>query len=219
MSDGKLIRVKLAFERDFTQIPNEWVRGGAGLSLRAIGLLTQLMSHQEGFTVTLNALAATNAEGQAAIRNAVDQLKQAGFLTIETQRGHHGKITGSLWILTDPAEKKSRSQPQLDFPRAVEPRADKPRAVNRTLKEAHSEEHLYPVNQADPSTRAGAEEDGLPADSSWVATESPADKYRRLIHAKCPLSRSGREHDWAPSGYCTNCGERQPTLIEPTVSV
>lgn len=40
-----------------------------------------------------------------------------------------------------------------------------------------------------------------------------ADRYFAALHALCtyyPLRRA-RECDWAPSGYCNNCGRPMPT--------
>jgi hypothetical protein len=156
--DGRLIRVKLKFERDYTQIPNEWLRD-PNLSLRARGLLALLMSHAEGFSVTTKQLVATNPEGETAIRAAVDELKRHRYLVVNKLRGYHGRIEGWTWELTDPAVEKSRSTPELDLPQLDEPVVAEPVVDNHVLKEAHSQEHLTKANRTTYSTRAGINEE------------------------------------------------------------
>lgn len=197
--DGRLRRVKLAFERNYTQIPNDWLRNPE-LSMKARCLLALLLSHDEGYVVTLKTLAATNREGISAIRSAVDELKRNDFLTIEQLRDRSGRLSGSVWVLTDPAEvaRKRRSQPHLpafDQPRSDEPRAENPHAVNRTSKEAKSKEDLYPGVSSNPSTRAGDEEDALARAILQAAYPAPCEGGRAHVPAS---DRAG--------GFCTVCG-------------
>lgn len=208
MADGRLLRVRLKFERDFTQIPNEWLRDRT-LSLRARGLLALLMSHDDGFTVTYKSLAATNPEGVTALSAAADELKQHGYLEVVKQRGRYGRIEGWVWALTDPAERKARSTPQLDIPNLAEPNLAEPHTGDRVLKEAHSEEHLPRDTQDDQRTRAGVEDDALTGDDSRVATPSPEALYERLLHQPCPFRTGGGEHVWTGrEATCAHCGIR-----------
>lgn len=84
-NDGRLLRPKLAYERNFTQIPNEWLRDPK-LGLRVRGLLALLLSHDEGYVVTFRSLAAQGVDGDAAIRTGVQELKQAGYLELRKER-------------------------------------------------------------------------------------------------------------------------------------
>ncbi len=201
--DGRLRRVRLAFERNYTQIPNDWLRNPQ-LSMKARCLLGILMSHDEGYVVTLKTLAATNQEGISAIRSAVDELRRHDFLEIEQLRDRRtGRLSGSVWVLTDPAEvaDRRRAQPQLlpddDHPRSDSPRADNPHADNRTSKEAHPEEDLHPGLPTGTSTRAGAKEDALTGDSLSDA-----------IWERCPVTK--REHVFDgddPLAWCGRCAQ------------
>lgn len=198
--DGRLRRVKLAFERNFTPIPNDWLRNPQ-LSMKARCLLGILLSHDEGYVVTLKSLAATNREGISAIRSAVDELKKHDFLEIEQLRDRLGRLSGSVWVLTDPAEvaARRRRQPKLlpdsDYPGSDEPRAENPHADNRTSKEQQSEETLNPGVSSNPSTRAGDEEDALSGDDPLDA-----------IWETCPVSLSGHLFD-LDHGWCTLCAQ------------
>jgi hypothetical protein len=203
--DGRLERDQLAFERDFFQMPNDWARGpdmapnAAGLSLRAIGLLAQLLSHKPGYVVTFKTLARKNREGDAAIRTVVDELKSKGFLEIEKQRNRRGVITGSIWRLTDPVEveKRKRSQPVL--PGLGHPHVDSPHAGNHSLKEAQQKEDSYPGTSIGGSTRAGKKEDALTGDDLIAA-----------IWETCPVTHSAHVFDiddGRQDGWCTFCAQ------------
>lgn len=94
-------RTRLAFEDHFTQVPNAWLRD-TRLSRRARGLLAELLSHREGWEVTLESLVATGPEGRDAIRSAVGELEECGYLQRQRQRADGGRLAGIDYHLTDP---------------------------------------------------------------------------------------------------------------------
>lgn len=211
MADGRLVRVKLAFERDYTQIPNEWLRDNT-LSLKARGLLALLMSHNENFTVTHKHLTATNPEGRAAIQTAVDELKQRGYLSVVKERGRNGRIDGWVWTLTDPKARKSWSSPHLDLPALDNPALDKPYLDSQHLKEAHLQEHLTKELNTGDGTGAWTNEDALTraaVQSPVHHDETPEERYNRLLHQPCPYRPAGRHGEHARHGVggaCIYCG-------------
>lgn len=104
MSDlgPKLIRKRMRFESNFTKLPNAWVRDER-ISYRARGLRDMLMSHDEGWTITLkNIAAASPSEGIDAIRTAVNELEAFGYLVRHVVQGRGGKFEGHDWELRDP---------------------------------------------------------------------------------------------------------------------
>jgi hypothetical protein len=102
-TQGRLIRKKLKFERDFTQTPNAWMRDEK-LSMRARGVLGLLLTHETGFSVTIKALASSSpSEGVDAIRTAVQELEVNGYLRRHpSKRG--GRFNADDWEICDPAE-------------------------------------------------------------------------------------------------------------------
>jgi hypothetical protein len=103
MGDGNLIRRKMRFERNFVQLPNQWVRDSR-LSYKARGLLAELTSHESGWKVTIKALATNrHGEGLAGIRDAVQELEQYGYLK-RYQVKIGGRFTADDWELTDPTD-------------------------------------------------------------------------------------------------------------------
>lgn len=127
MTEATLIRSRIRFEREFTQLPNAWLRDNR-LSFRARGLLSLLMSHKPGeFKVTIKALANDNPEGLAALRVAVEELEQIGYLK-RYRKARGGQFQPDTWELCDPHELEST--PVLA---AFENRTRKPSAFeNRT---------------------------------------------------------------------------------------
>ena len=108
MQKGKIRREELAFEREFTQIPNAWMRD-TRLSLRARGLLAVLMSHKDGWRVAVADLTTkrpdgATREGAAAILVATRELEEFGYLYREAGRDARGRVAASDWVIQDPSD-------------------------------------------------------------------------------------------------------------------
>ncbi|MDF2554164.1 MAG: hypothetical protein K0R60_59 [Microbacterium sp.] len=95
-------RTALEFEGHFTQVPNEWVRD-ARLSRRARGLLVEIMSHRVGWHVTVAGLQKAGVEGRDAIKSALAELKEYGYLRVGQSRGEGGRFNEVEYELQDPA--------------------------------------------------------------------------------------------------------------------
>jgi len=109
-------RTELDFEGHFTQIPNAWLRD-TNLSLRAIGLLAQLLSHRDGWSVTIQSLATINGCGRDAIRTAVQELEEHGYLRREQERDDGGEYGRATWFTTSPsAENPATVNPSTENP-------------------------------------------------------------------------------------------------------
>jgi hypothetical protein len=98
------LRKPVGFEGHFTQIPNSWARDER-LGYRAKGILLLLMSHQNGWKISLEHLANDGPDGITAVRTAILQLQESGYLIRNTIRNDKNQIEGSEWILQDPFEK------------------------------------------------------------------------------------------------------------------
>jgi hypothetical protein len=98
-----LIRGHHSFDDHFTQIPNDWVRD-TRLSLKAIGLLVQLMSHAPGWRMSIRSLARANGTGADTIKSAVAELEQYGYLvrSDEQKRSEDGTFADYEWRTADP---------------------------------------------------------------------------------------------------------------------
>lgn len=128
MSDGpKLIRKRMRFESNFTQIPNAWIRDDR-LSYRARGVRDVLLSHDHGWSVTLKGLASDSPnEGIDAVRTAVNELEEHGYLVRHVVQGRGGKFEGHDWELRDPFDLGSETLfTALDHPTRVATASDHP---------------------------------------------------------------------------------------------
>jgi hypothetical protein len=107
MNRNSLLRKPLGFEGRFTQFPNSWARDNR-IGFRAKGVLTLLMSHTDGWQISLQSLATTSQDGITAIRTAVQELEAAGYLTRTLVRNDKAQVEATEWIITDPFEEPIR---------------------------------------------------------------------------------------------------------------
>lgn len=129
-----IIRRSFKFEGQFTQIPNTWLRDER-LSLRAKGLLAQLLTHSEGWSVTMRSLAGLNGCGRDAVRSAVRELEEAGYLTRRQDRAETGEFAEAIWETTEP----SSGLPLPDFPSPVNPAYKNTKDKNIKIKKNHGD--------------------------------------------------------------------------------
>lgn len=133
-----IIRSRHSFDGQFTQIPNAWLRD-TRLSLKAIGLLAQLMSHSVGWKVSVRTLAQANGCGLDMIRSAIDELLEHGYLVRSEQRERNAQ--GQLGDYT-----YATSEPTSGFPTQGFPTQDNPTPKNTSSKEEHEKEiHAQPA--------------------------------------------------------------------------
>lgn len=118
-----LIRGHHAFDDQFAQIPNAWLRDSR-LSLKAIGLLAQIMTHVPGWNMSINSLANRNNVGREQIRTAIGELEEFGYLTREQSR-EDGRFSETIWRTSDPA----------DIPLSENPTSENPTIKNTIPKE------------------------------------------------------------------------------------
>lgn len=96
-----ITRTPMPFERDFVQIPNAWLRDER-LSRRARGLLAELMTHRPGWHVTIAGLQKAGPEGRDAIRSAVTELAEHGYLIRRQTQGAGGRFNEIEYEISDP---------------------------------------------------------------------------------------------------------------------
>lgn len=153
-----ITRSRLTFEDHYTQLPNQWARDGR-LTLKARGLLAQLLSHRAGWRVTVASLVAANPEGRDAIRGAIAELEEHGYLTrSQAVDDESGRFGGVEYVLADPwadsptsgnpstagpaeTDHHRRSEPMSDYPTSGEPTSGNPPHKNTIPTEHHETEH------------------------------------------------------------------------------
>lgn len=82
-------RTKLPHEGRHTYVPNRWARDKR-LTRKARGLLVELLSHKPGWYCTIESLQKRGKEGRDALRTAIAELEEFGYLTRDHGRRQDG---------------------------------------------------------------------------------------------------------------------------------
>ena len=121
--------------KGYTVMSNHHLRNHA-LSLKAKGLLSQMLSLPEDWDYTLQGLAQINKESIDAIREAVRELERAGYIKRSRERDERGCLRGTVYTIyeqphAEPTpEKPMQALPTLDNPILEKPMLDKPTLEN-----------------------------------------------------------------------------------------
>ena len=107
--------------KSYTVMSNHHLRNHA-LSLKAKGLLSQMLSLPEDWDYTLQGLAQINKESIDAIREAVRELERAGYIERSRERDERGCLRGTVYtIYEQPHAEPTLEKPMLDFPTLENP--------------------------------------------------------------------------------------------------
>ena len=109
--------------KNYTVMSNHHLRN-KDLSLKAKGLLSQMLSLPDDWDYTLKGLARINKEKIDAIRTAVLELEEAGYITRKQGRDEFGKMAAIEYTIYE--------QPILENPCSENPISDNPIADNPT---------------------------------------------------------------------------------------
>ena len=97
---------------DYTIMANYHLRDKS-LSLKAKGLLSQMLSLPEKWDYTLQGLAYINREQLDAIRQAVHELERAGYIVRARERDSRGRLREAEYTIYEEPQPPS-SQPALE---------------------------------------------------------------------------------------------------------
>lgn len=109
--------------RDYTVMCNHHLRN-RDLSLKAKGLLSQMLSLPDNWDYTLKGLALINRENVSAIRTAVNELETAGYVVRRQGRDDKGKMAANIYTIYE--QPQEPNQPLCDFPTTDNPTMEKP---------------------------------------------------------------------------------------------
>ena len=86
--------------KNFTILSNHCLRN-KNLSLKAKGLLTQILSLPENWDYTLKGLSVINKESIDSIRSAVKELEAEGYLSFKRVRNEKGQLKGTEYTIRE----------------------------------------------------------------------------------------------------------------------
>ena len=172
--------------KGYTVMSNYHLRDKA-LSLKAKGLLSQILSLPEDWDYTLSGLCHINRESKDAIRSAVNELERAGYIERHQTTDASGKFSSNEYIIH---ESPISLPPSLDKPLSENPTTGKPTSENptqlnkdRVTKDQKitdaSSTHSIPSLSPPPTGTAAAL---LPERKrTEAATQSAVEIYREII--------------------------------------
>jgi hypothetical protein len=114
--------------KGYTVMSNHHLRN-PDLTLKAKGLLSQMLSLPEEWDYTLKGLSSINREGIDAIREAVRELEQAGYVTRARARNEKGQLSGTDYVIH---EQPKPEIPALEIPTLENPTLENPMQENPT---------------------------------------------------------------------------------------
>ena len=112
--------------KGYTVMSNHHLRNKE-LSLKAKGLLSQMLSLPEDWDYTLAGLSLINREKIDAIREAVRELENAGYIQRSRERDEKGRLRGTTYVIYE-------QPPKLDLPTLEKPTLEKPMLEKPTLE-------------------------------------------------------------------------------------
>ena len=113
--------------KSYTVMSNHHLRN-TQISLKAKGLLSQMLSLPDDWDYSLKGLASINKESIDAIRTAVIELEKAGYITRQQGRDEKGKMTTIVYTIY---EQPQSNNPILENPTSGYPQSDNYTQLNK----------------------------------------------------------------------------------------
>ena len=184
--------------KGYTVMSNHHLRNKE-LSLKAKGLLSQMLSLPEDWDYTLAGLSLINREKIDAIREAVRELENAGYIQRSRERDEKGCLRGTTYVIYEQPpnldlptlENPTLDNPTLEKPMLEKPTLENPTQLNKEIQKTNlpkkeklntdiSSTHSIPILSPNPSpcreAAAPPERKGTEA-----AAQSAVDIYREII--------------------------------------
>ena len=132
-SDDDMAVFRVEKNKGYTVMSNHHLRNKV-LSLKAKGLLSQMLSLPEDWDYTLKGLSLINRESIDAIRTAVWELERAGYIRREQGRDAKGKMADMVYTIYEQPvlDKPVLENPVLENPTSDNPTSDNPASGNPT---------------------------------------------------------------------------------------
>ena len=172
----------------YTVMSNHHLRNKE-LTLKAKGLLSQMLSLPEDWDYTLAGLSHINREKIDAIREAVRELERAGYIVRSRERDAKGRLRGADYVIYEQPQLPPKPDlPTLENPTLENPTQEKPtqenpmqiikeeQKTNLSKKEKPNTDtqstHSIPIHSPNPSPFEGA------AEPPERKRKEPNDAYR-----------------------------------------
>ena len=172
--------------KDFTVMSNYHLRD-KNLSLKAKGLLSQMLSLPEEWDYTLAGLACINKESKDAIRSAVNELEQAGYITRRQTTTEGGRFGCNEYLIR---ERPVLPSPLPENPTTVNPQTAAPMPENPTQLNINS-------SKTEKEKTDESNTDSFPSQKNTNRSEVTAEEmqsYRKIISGNISYDLLCREY-------------------------
>ena len=171
--------------QNYTVMSNYHLRDKS-LSLKAKGLLSQMLSLPEDWDYTLAGLAKINAEGRDAIRAAVQELERAGYIRRSRVRDDKGCLRGTEYVIYERPQQPDGDVPESPAaepffssqPALEEPVEGAPALENPTLEDT-TQLNRDKINPLKNKILTSQSTDSFPFPSSPPAAAQPSETKGR----------------------------------------
>ena len=157
--------------KGYTVMSNHHLRNKE-LTLKAKGLLSQMLSLPENWDYTLAGLSHINKESIDAIRTAIWELEKAGYIERSQGRDEKGKMTAITYTIYEQPISPVLDQPVLENPTSDKPILEKPKADNPTSE--NPTQLNKDIQNTDLSKKEEINKDGLNTDSIPILSPDPS---------------------------------------------
>ena len=176
--------------KGYTVMSNHHLRNKE-LSLKAKGLLSQMLSLPEDWDYTLKGLSLINREKIDAIREAIRELERAGYIVRSRERDEKGRLRGADYVIFEQPQPPTPDLPTLENPTLEKPTLENPTQLNKDIQRTDlpkkeksntdlSSTHSIPILSPNPSPCGGA---ATPPErkGTEAAAQSAVEIYREII--------------------------------------
>ena len=180
------------------------------LSLKAKGLLSQMLSLPEDWDYTLKGLSLINREKIDAIREAIKELERAGYIVRSRERDEKGRLRGADYVIFEQPQPPTPDLPTLENPTLDNPTQEKPTLEKPTL------ENPTQLNK-DKLITEKQKKEGLNTDSIPIHSPNPLPLDEDETAAP-PPERTGSRKEAARPGFTsspTSCNAFPLPTIPP----
>ena len=169
--------------KGYTVMSNHHLRNHT-LSLKAKGLLSQMLSLPDDWDYTLQGLAQINKESIDAIREAVRELERAGYIKRSRERDERGCLRGTVYtIYEQPHAEPTPEEPTQEKPTLEKPMLGLPTLENPTQLNTKSTKKRKRQSKDSSITDSIPFPSGFPESPTQKRTETKEsfERYRDLI--------------------------------------
>lgn len=176
--------------KDYTVMSNYHLRDN-NLSLKAKGLLSQMLSLPEDWDYTLTGLSRINKESKDAIRSAVQELEKGGYIVRRQTMGDGGKFSSNEYVIFEKPQHPEESEgtvceeenvtvvgkpddgekeqlPLLDFPTTETPSTENPTQLNIDISSKDIKKEKINKKERRPPAKNAFEP--MPLFKDWIGS-------------------------------------------------